>query len=404
MENYIIANKTDVGNTRQVNEDSMITFDSPNGRVVAVCDGMGGQTAGDVASQLACDIIRDILENNTFSNPLEAITRSIIAANQGILHRVSQKPELEGMGATCVMLIIKDGLVYYGWVGDSRIYYLNDQGIRQVSKDQSYVQSLVDSGEITAEEAEHHPQKNEITNALGIQGMTPPVLCQMPIKPEPGSIFLLCSDGLSGMIDNEEIESTLKRNGASLQDKAEELVDLANQHGGLDNITVQLVEFPGGKTNASQTNNARQTRNKKKPSFVTLAIGIIAVMALCAVAYFLFSGNKEKKVSKEQNNVEIKEQRRQEAPKTVAPSTDKTSVKTIEKNEPSKTPNSPKPSTDNKSKKNTPKDNIIEKNKKGKGQSGVPMLDGKGNTGQELIERHQPNQMPHAPSEITEEK
>jgi len=404
MENYIIANKTDVGKTRQVNEDSMITFDSPNGRVVAVCDGMGGQTAGDVASQLACDIIRDILENNTFANPSEAITRSIIAANQGILHRVSQNPELEGMGATCVMLIIKDGLVYYGWVGDSRIYYLNDQGIRQISKDQSYVQSLVDSGEITAEEAEHHPQKNEITNALGIQGMTPPVLCQMPIKPEPGSIFLLCSDGLSGMVDNAKIESTLNRSGASLQDKAEELVDLANQQGGLDNITVQLVEFPGVKTNASQTSHARQTRNKKKPSFVTLAIGIIAVMALGAVVYFLFFGNKEKEESQKQNNVEIKEQRKQVVPKSIAPSTDKTSVKTIEKNEPSKTPNTPKPSTDSKSKKNAPKDNIIEKNKRSKGQSKVPILNGKGNTGKELIERHQPNQMPHAPSEITEEK
>lgn len=244
MENYIIANKTDVGRTRQVNEDSMITFDSPNGRVVAVCDGMGGQAAGDVASQLACNIIRDILENNTFANPLEAITRSMIAANQGILYRTAQQPELEGMGATCVMLIIKDNVVYYGWVGDSRIYYISNHTIRQISRDQSYVQSLVDSGQITAEEAAHHPQKNEITNALGLQGMTPPVLCQMPVTPEPGGVFLLCSDGLTGMVDDAQIERTVSKPELSLQEKAEHLVALANRNGGLDNISVQLVEFP----------------------------------------------------------------------------------------------------------------------------------------------------------------
>lgn len=145
-ESFIIANRTDVGRAREVNEDSMVTFDSPNGRVVAVCDGMGGQAAGDVASRLACDIITDILSNNKFSTPTEAITRACLAANQGILHRAAQNPDLEGMGATCVMVIIKDGLVYYGWIGDSRIYYISNGQIRQISRDQSYVQQLVDAG------------------------------------------------------------------------------------------------------------------------------------------------------------------------------------------------------------------------------------------------------------------
>lgn len=405
MENYIIANKTDVGKTRQVNEDSMITFDSPNGRVIAVCDGMGGQTAGDVASQLACDIIRDILENNTFANPSEAITRSILAANQGILHRVSQNPELEGMGATCVMLIIKDGLVYYGWVGDSRIYYLCDHSIRQISKDQSYVQSLVDSGEITAEEAEHHPQKNEIINALGIQGMTPPVLCQMPIKPEPGSIFLLCSDGLSGMVDNAKIESTLNRNGASLQDKAEELVDLANQQGGLDNITVQLVEFPGDKTKVSPTNKSEQTKSKQKPSFVTLAIGIITAMALAVIVYFLFCNKKRNNENRGQDGVEVIDQRKYGREEPVTPSPQKTPVKTIEKNEQPKTFNTLKPPTGNRQKKKAPRENIIEKNNKRKGRTGTPILQGNGKTGREIIENSQhTDQMPHASDDITNQK
>lgn len=297
MENYIIANKTDVGRTRQVNEDSMITFDSPNGRVVAVCDGMGGQAAGDVASQLACNIIRDILENNTFANPLEAITRSMIAANQGILYRTAQQPELEGMGATCVMLIIKDNVVYYGWVGDSRIYYISNHTIRQISRDQSYVQSLVDSGQITAEEAAHHPQKNEITNALGLQGMTPPVLCQMPITPEPGGVFLLCSDGLTGMVDDAQIERTVSKPELSLQEKAEHLVALANRNGGLDNISVQLVEFPrSGKGGAFVT---PQRKGGKRSNLWMLITVAVLVVALAIGGYFVFFNKKETKVVEE---------------------------------------------------------------------------------------------------------
>lgn len=301
MENYIIANKTDVGRTRQVNEDSMITFDSPNGRVVAVCDGMGGQAAGDVASQLACNIIRDILENNTFANPLEAITRSMMAANQGILHRTAQEPELEGMGATCVMLIIKDGVVYYGWVGDSRIYYISNHTIRQISKDQSYVQSLVDSGQITQEEAAHHPQKNEITNALGLQDMTPPVLCQMPITPEPGSVFLLCSDGLTGMVDNAQIERIVSKSELSLQDKADQLVALANRNGGLDNISVQLVEFQRDSKGGDFANGGKS--RKKKSGLLTWIAATLLVVVLAVGSYFVFFREKEKKtvVDKQEN-------------------------------------------------------------------------------------------------------
>ena len=244
MENFLLANCTDTGKARNVNEDSMATFDSPNGRVVTVCDGMGGQNAGDVASQLAVTVIQDILSDNTFATPEEAITRSIIAANQAILRRASQDINLSGMGATCVMIIIKEGKVYYGSVGDSRIYYISGGMIRQITKDQSYVQTLVDAGEITQEAAEHHQDKNQITNALGLEGMMPPVIGQMPITPEPGSIFLLCSDGLSGMINNNTILGTVTNRNLSLNDRAVQLVNLANAAGGLDNITVQLVEFP----------------------------------------------------------------------------------------------------------------------------------------------------------------
>lgn len=296
MENYIIANCTDTGRTRRVNEDSMITFDSPNGRVIVICDGMGGQNAGDVASQLAVTVIQDILTDNMFVSPEEAITRSIIAANQAILHRAMQDEQLSGMGATCVMIIIKDGYVYYGSVGDSRIYYVANQMIRQITKDQSYVQTLVDAGQITLEAAEHHQDKNQITNALGVDGMTPPVIGQMPIAPEPNSVFVLCSDGLSGMINNNAILTTVMRHDLSLQERAQSLVKQANDAGGLDNITVQLVEFPSsqqmvtGKMNAAHFTSSNNTSKKRTALYAFFGIFCLAV-AIGGATFWYFSSS-----------------------------------------------------------------------------------------------------------------
>ncbi len=285
MENFILANSTDTGKTRNVNEDSMATFESPNGTVVTVCDGMGGQNAGDVASQLAVAVIQDILTDNTFVTPEEAITRSIIAANQAILRRASQDVNLSGMGATCVMIIIKDGKVYYGSVGDSRIYYISRGSISQLTKDQSYVQTLVDAGEITQEAAEHHQDKNQITNALGLEGMIPPVIGQMPITPEPGSVFLLCSDGLSGMINNHAILNTVMNRSLSLKDRAVQLVNQANAAGGLDNITVQLVEFPesgypqmGSTGNMHGYSNSNNSKKKNRVPLYALAVCLFALI------------------------------------------------------------------------------------------------------------------------------
>lgn len=327
MENFIIANCTDPGRTRPVNEDSMITFDSPNGRVVAVCDGMGGQNAGDVASQLAVTVIKDILTDNTFPSPEEAINRSIFAANQAILRRASQDPELGGMGATCVMLIIKDGQVYFGSVGDSRIYLVCNHSIRQLTKDQSYVQTLVDAGEITQEAAEHHQDKNQITNALGLENMTAPVICTTPIIPEPGSVFVLCSDGLSGMVNNKGIQSIVSRNNIPLDERARMLVQQANEAGGLDNITVQLVEFPGGagvgshaaslaSVGSMAVDNGMAATPKKKKNVLPIVIIVIAlVLAIAGAVYWYFAPKEKQAKPVPSTNTIIKKNIQQETPK-----------------------------------------------------------------------------------------
>lgn len=321
MENYILANCTDTGKVRSVNEDSMITFDSPNGRVVVVCDGMGGQNAGDVASQLAVAVIQDILSDNTFPTPEEAITRSVIAANQAILRRASQDESLSGMGSTCVMVIIKNGKVYYGSVGDSRIYYIANRMIRQITKDQSHVQTLVDEGIISQEDAENHPEKNQITNALGIECMTPPVVCQMPITPEPGSVFLLCSDGLSGMINNNAILTTLSNSTVSLNERAQQLVSLANAAGGLDNITVQLIEFPEGSAemgSAFQSTSGAtayvNTKRKKKRNSTLIAAICLFVIALLGGGFYWYFAN-QKPDSKPQVVIPSQEKKKDVTPK-----------------------------------------------------------------------------------------
>ena len=304
MENCIIANCTDKGKTRAVNEDSMITFDSPNGRVVAVCDGMGGQNAGDVASQLAVTVIKDILTDNTFPTPEEAINRSMFAANQAILRKASQNPELGGMGATCVMLIIKDGQVYFGSVGDSRIYLVSNNSIRQLTKDQSYVQTLVDAGEISQEAAEHHQDKNQITNALGLENMTAPIMCPTPITPEPGSVFVLCSDGLSGMVNNKGIQSIVSRHDLSLAERANMLVQQANEAGGLDNITVQLVEFPLGAVDGNLSSvsivgapiNSKSSVTPRKKNILPIIIIIIALVLAVSGGIYWYFCQKEKPI------------------------------------------------------------------------------------------------------------
>lgn len=284
MKNIQIAGLTDVGRARTQNEDNLIEFDSPNGYVVAVCDGMGGENGGATASDLAVTIIKDILTNNTFSTPQEAIVKACNAANQGILHRASSRPELGGMGSTCVIAIIQNDLIYYGWIGDSRIYYYTpNQGLEQLSKDQSYVQTLVDNGEITPEEAECHPRKNEILNALGIEEMTPPVICQEPIPVNAGGTLMLCSDGLSGMVPNFTIERVLSQREKTPSQRCEQLINLANEAGGLDNITVQIIECSApAAVGVPPTGFRREpvSEQPKKSSNTKFLVGIAVISVL----------------------------------------------------------------------------------------------------------------------------
>ncbi len=285
----LVGAATSTGKVRKANEDSMNMFEIAGMRVFMVCDGMGGHVGGQVASQTAISSVKELFTNNTPADPRELIYRAMMTANEAILERTRQQPELTGMGSTCVMLVVtNDGKVYYGHVGDSRIYFIANRQITQLTKDHSFVQMLVDSGQITKEQAEQHPRKNEITNALGLQGMQPPTICNLHIEPEAGNCFLLCSDGLTGMVDDVHIERVVSSRDLKIQGRAEKLVQMANDNGGVDNITVQLVEFALGTKDITP---AADKEKKKLQKLLCIIAAVIVVCGLAGAAWWFFSRN-----------------------------------------------------------------------------------------------------------------
>ena len=291
-----VVGKTDVGRKRAANEDNMYNAITQNGLVSMVCDGMGGHVGGATASRIAVSAIIENLNNVYYDDPRIAIGESIDRANKAILQKAMEQPELAGMGSTCVLLLVRDGKVYIGHVGDSRIYLVRSKKIIQLTKDHSYVQMLVDCGEITKEQAEHHPRKNEITNALGIPNMSPATVADDAIIPEAGDCFVLCSDGLSGMVlDNTICKIISRQSEMNAQERVDRLVALANDNGGVDNITVQLVEF-------SVSPNV-VTDKKKLPTWAKMT-SIVSVLIILGVGgYFFLQEKPEKEVEKNDNQI-----------------------------------------------------------------------------------------------------
>lgn len=302
-QNFKFGNLTDVGLVRKANEDYYGCFDTPNGYVFVICDGMGGHVGGAVASQTAVAAIKQYFESS-HANLFVAMQASLEQANDAIIQKIKEAPELDGMGTTCVLLIIKDGKVYYAHIGDSRIYYIHRDEMKPITKDHSFVQSLVDEGHITEEEAEKHPNKNQITKALGIHPSIEPTICNEPIVPVPGDYFLLCSDGLTGMTNEKAIRETIINSEKNLQEKVSQLIELAKEGGGKDNITAQLVQFvdtpvdipkresaasanlDGTTTDFSQGNENIIATNKRK---VWPLLSLLLLVGLGLGAYFVFN-------------------------------------------------------------------------------------------------------------------
>jgi protein phosphatase len=231
------AGSTDAGRKRRRNEDSFV-HDPP---LFAVADGMGGAQAGEVASRLAAAAFREFHEADEL-DPEERVAAIIQEANRRIYERARSDAQASGMGTTITAALVSGSDVAVGHVGDSRAYRLRQGQLEQLTEDHSLVADLVRSGRLTPEEADAHPQRSVITRALGTD---PEVdVDTFSVEAEPGDVFLLCSDGLTTMVDDEEVSQTLAR-ADTLEQAAKALVKAANRAGGEDNITVVLFKLAG---------------------------------------------------------------------------------------------------------------------------------------------------------------
>ena len=248
------AAMTDVGRVREHNEDSVLAveyvreslLEPAQSHLFVVADGMGGAEAGEVASAIAVDTIRSYIETRLdgargdAGNGAELLATALEAANSRIIEYVASHPESRGMGSTGVCALVTPSGAAVGWVGDSRGYLMEGAALRQVTKDHSLVQRLIEIGQITAEEAHTHEHKNVITRSLGARQSGPAGAEALALKLKRGDKLMLCSDGLTAHVMDNQIRDILGRN-ADPFDAARELIVAANAGGGTDNISVIVV-------------------------------------------------------------------------------------------------------------------------------------------------------------------
>jgi len=327
-----LAYITDKGKVRAHNEDSYgIEESTPNGKVYVVCDGMGGHVGGATASNLAVTSIIEYFRKEAYDNIFIAIDKALQFANEQIYVHTLAEPSLKGMGTTAVVLVIKNDDCYIGHVGDSRIYLKTENKLHRITKDHSFVQSLVDSGVITDDQAESHPQKNQILRALGHGSEVKGTVSSSVIKVQKGDVFMLCSDGLNGMIHDSVMEQMI--DPENLEVSKLNLLNAAMENGGLDNITLVLVKvlssghykhsvfesFNPGKPQNSNSNyekhdetnlfpeNKSATKPKpKKDNKLAVIIASASIVLCLGVLFFLkdsiFGGKETGVGGKEENS------------------------------------------------------------------------------------------------------
>ena len=233
---------TNIGKKRKLNQDYVYTSEQPVGKlpnIFIVADGMGGHKAGDYASKVTVETIVEEIVKSQEEDPEIVFEHAIQIANTLIRKRAGESPDLEGMGTTVVAATCKGDILQVANVGDSRLYITNRREIRQITKDHSLVEEMIRMGGIGREEARNHPDKNIITRAVGADDTIKPDF--FSVKLDVGDMILMCTDGLTNMLDDEEIRMILEES-RDMVEKAESLVEAANAKGGRDNISVILID------------------------------------------------------------------------------------------------------------------------------------------------------------------
>ncbi|MGN0353399.1 MAG: Stp1/IreP family PP2C-type Ser/Thr phosphatase [Roseburia sp.] len=232
---------TDIGKRREINQDYMFTSETAVGNLpnlFLVADGMGGHKAGEYASRFTVDTIVETVRNSKEMEPVPIIKEAVTRANQLLIEEACADENKMGMGTTIVAATLLEKKLYIANVGDSRLYVVNHE-ISQITRDHSLVEEMVRLGEMNKEEAKVHPDKNIITRAIGAGNEL--VIDFFELEVEPEDTILMCSDGLTNMIEDEEIRKIVVGQ-RDIAEKAEKLVETANANGGKDNITVVVIE------------------------------------------------------------------------------------------------------------------------------------------------------------------
>lgn len=232
---------TDVGRNRETNQDYVYCSQNAVGNlpnVFIVADGMGGHKAGDVASVTAVTTVLNTIKASEKKDIISVIEEAISTANETLFEKSKINEEWEGMGTTLVLATVVEDTLYVANVGDSRLYLIDDD-IRQITRDHSFVEEMVSIGEINKDEARHHAKKNIITRAIGVESKT--TADYFEVQFSKGAKILMCSDGLTNMVEDKDIFGTVSQNES--KEAVHKLISLANENGGKDNIAVLIVEL-----------------------------------------------------------------------------------------------------------------------------------------------------------------
>jgi serine/threonine protein phosphatase PrpC len=235
---------THPGKVRENNEDAYICFESPNGSVYVVCDGVGGHYGGEIASRLATECLQKNLTEKIYPTPFEALTSAIVFANQEI-RKASQEAGLLpdfGMGSTIVAVLYQNDAFYLAHMGDSRCYLFDQKQLIRLTKDHTRLQELIDEGWPAPANPRNHPEAHALTLCLGIREDVAPEIRSEPLRLAKKDLLLLCTDGLTNMLTEEQILNILLVPGQDIEKQVHILVNQANEEGGEDNITVILIE------------------------------------------------------------------------------------------------------------------------------------------------------------------
>lgn len=243
-----LGNLTDVGCHRDENQDAYCYAEPENdqefekkGRLVLVADGMGGYEGGAIASSIAADVIRTTYAASASDDPEPALVEALVAAHQAIRNYAREHPQQAKMGTTCTAAVLRDGRLIYGHVGDSRLYLMREGRITRLTRDMTVTERMVEQGLLKAEEVSTHPDRHVLTAAMGVGEAVTADFPQDPIALAANDILLLCTDGLYDLVSDEEMLAVASKNSAS--DACKQLVAMAKQRGGYDNITVQIVKI-----------------------------------------------------------------------------------------------------------------------------------------------------------------